>query len=140
MNKWETTPFKTLEDARNAYLEMSRDPSPIDTGGKYRSFEVKEGPHVYLVAQKIEGGPVLEKVIDIIFGEPVTDTSPTQNKTAGPWERSKFSSLADVEEFYREQFVNFDNVEVLTIQLYRIGNEEHEYALDDTGVWARVIS
>jgi hypothetical protein len=62
---------------------------------------------------------------------------------AGSWSPCGYasSSLEAVEDHWKQQFVNFDNVEVLTIVLYRIGQDEYEYVTDaNTGeVWCRVL-
>lgn len=62
---------------------------------------------------------------------------------AEPWELCEYaaSSLEAVADHWKKQYVNFDNVEVLTVTLYRIGQDEYEYVKDvNTGeVWSRVL-
>jgi len=235
MSKWKPTPFETLEAAHAAAVKFSLNPSSIiDTGRGLRSFETKVGRQRSILAQKISGGPVLEKRLPKgkKSGLPLQDPSVPKfgeedRLLAGPWTRSDHSSLdavrahysalgpgskhkiayvgecltitypdgdvveyrgtyddvqsralssaqgryleaykrpkptdlkaefragawepgyqetlEEVEAYWREQYVNFDNVEVLTVTLYRIGKDEYEYVEDaNTGeVWARVLS
>jgi hypothetical protein len=60
---------------------------------------------------------------------------------AGAWEVSHQQTLKEVEAYWRRMYVNFDNVEVLQVILYRLGQDEYEYVKDaNTGeVWARVL-
>ena len=231
MSKWKETPFETLEGAHRAAVKFGLNPSAIiDTGGGLRSFETKAGRQGSIIAQKIEGGPVLEKRLpkgkksklplqdpnapsfgdeDRLLTGPWTDSRwstlaaarahyqqlgpstkhkftfegsvlvakypngdvyeyrqaqdggrvqqralqsakgrdlkpyerPEAKFKVGPWELSAQASLEEVEEHWKVQYVNFDNVEVLQVTLYRIGRDEYEYVVDvnTDEVWCRVL-
>lgn len=78
----------------------------------------------------------------------------TKGRNLKPYEKVEFkvgawaavgpegATLETVEAYWRKQFVNFDNVEVLAVTLYRIGRDEYEYVVDrNTGeAWCRVLS
>lgn len=227
MSQWKKTPFETLEGAHQVAARMRLNPSSIiDTGMGMRSFETKEGRQRSIIAQKIEGGPVLEKrlprgeksglplqdpnapkfgeedrlltgpwtdsdhatlmdvrahyqqlgpsskhriafvgelmVVEYPDGDVVeyrrTDTGVQQrslfsakgrylkpyNKAeflVGSWSPCDYASLEAVADHWKKEFVNFDNVEILEITLYRIGQDEYEYVVDkNTGeVWSRKL-
>jgi hypothetical protein len=232
MPKWKETPFETLEDAHRVATRLELNPSSIiDTGKGFRSFETKVGRQRSIIAQKVEGGPVLEKRLpkgkksglplqdpsapkfgeeDRLLTGPWTDSDhatldavrahyqqlgpSTKHSIAfvgelmvveypnkdvveyrktdlglagvqrrslfsakgrylkpynkaeflvGPWSPCDYaSSLEVVKDHWKEQYVNFDNVEILKVTLYRIGQDEYEYTEDvNTGeVWTRVLS
>lgn len=234
MSKWTKTPFETLEAAHQIALKLELNPSSIiDTGRGFRSFQTKEGRQRTIIAQKIEGGPVLEKRLPKGKKSPIPLQDPnaptfgegdrkltgagwgasdhetldavrahyqqlgpsTKHRIAfegealmieepdgdeveyrqsskgvqsrslmragnrtwryeepvalgaevkfnvGPWQRSIHETLEVVEIHWRSKIVNFDNVEVLTVTLYRIGQDEYEYVEDrNTGeVWTRLL-
>jgi len=60
----------------------------------------------------------------------------------GPWELCDQQSPEEVEAFWRERYVNFDNVEVIDVRLYRIDEDEYEYATDNPSgeLWYRKLS
>jgi len=232
MTKWIPTPFETLEGAHQVATRLELNPSSIiDTGQGLRSFQTKVGRQRSIIAQKIGGGPVLEKRLPkgkkssvplqdpnaSMFGEedrlltgPWGDSDhatlmdvrahysalgpsskhkftfegellevsyPNRdvveyrrtdiglagvqqrslfsakgrylkpyNKAeflAGPWSPCEYasSSLEAVREHWKKEFVNFDNVEVLEVTLYRIGKDEYEYLVDKNTdeVWTRKL-
>ena len=230
MSKWRSTPFETLEGAHQVAVRLGLNPSSIiDTGQGIRSFQTKEGRQRSIIAQKVEGGPVLEKRLpkgkksnvplqdpnapsfgeeDRLLTGPWADSDhvtlsevraqyqqlgpSSKHKIAfvgdvlvieypdgdvaeyrrahaggrvrqralhsakgrylkpynqaeflvGPWELSEHGTLDTVGSHWREQYVNFDNVEILQVTLYRIGQDEYEYSVDkNTGeVWCRVLT
>lgn len=231
MSKWKPTPFETLEGAHRTAVKFGLNPSSIiDTGRGLRSFETKVGRQRSIIAQKVEGGPVLEKRLPKgkRSGLPLQDPNAPKfgeedRLLTGPWTTSAYktldavrahysalgpstkhhiafvgelqvveypggdvvecrqqaghmveqralhsakgrylkpyndaeflaapwspcdyasSSLDEVEAHWKEKFVNFDNVEVLQVTLYRIGKDEYEYVKDaNTGeIWSRKLS
>lgn len=163
-SKWVKTPFKNLEQARTVAERFGLYPSAIITAAKarasdatLRSFTTSEGRKVMLIAQQINSdgvpvGPVLEKVLKrgsltSTRGSAVSVQDPNAPRFSeddrlqvGPWCRSDHKNFEEVEAYHRAQCVNFDNVEVLKLVLYRIGGDEYEYGLDRSGVvWVRVL-
>lgn len=147
---WEKTPFQTLEGAHRTAVKFELNPSSIiDTGQGYRSFQTKTGRSVSIIAQKMGGGPVREKRLpkgkksDLPLQDPNAPQFGEKDRLlAGPWTDSDHVTLDAVEAYWRKQFVNFDNLEVLDVKLYRVGRDEYEYALDvnTNKLWCRVLS
>lgn len=146
-SKWSRTPFTSLEAAHRVAEALDLHPSLIKEASDFRSFTTREGRKLLLIAQRVDGtGPVLEKELP-------KGTPPSQDPDAprfdeesrlkvGPWIlREEFEDLQHVRRYYCQQFINPDNLEILKLHLYRIGDDEYEYGLDSAGrVWSRVIS
>lgn len=139
MSKWQKTPFDSLEAAYAMADKMKLRPSAIAVKDNFRSFTIKEGRKIMLLAQKGGEGPVMEKVIKELPPQEGPFFSDADRLQVGPWILSDHETLADVGAHWREQFANFDNVEILDVVMYRIGDDEYEYAADDQGIWQRVL-
>ncbi len=148
MAGWQDTPFKSIEQAHGMATKMGLSPSAIvEQEGGMRSFQIKEGRRVSVVAQRMAGGPVKEK--QLARGAPAP---PLQDPNAprfsdadryqvGPWVRLDFSDLEVALEHLLSQFVNPDNVEQLEMVLVRIDDDEYEFYESSSGqVWERVLS
>jgi hypothetical protein len=93
MSKWIPTPFETIKAAHAVAVKFQLSPSSIiDTGGGLRSFETKEGRQRSIIAQKIAGGPVLEKRLpkgkgsSIPLQDPNAPTFGEEDRLlTGPW-------------------------------------------------------
>lgn len=142
---WTDAPFKSILDAHKAALKFELNPSSIVTKGDYDTFTVTEGRSVFIMAQHTSGGVVREREFPKrgkgrykpkqegpYFGD-------ENRMQVGPWVRSDHATLKDVEAYYRRTFVNFDNVEVISVVLYRIDTDEYEYCKDSQGIWCRVL-
>lgn len=154
MSKWEKTPFDTIEQAHALAEKMGLNPGAITDGIEIRSFQIWEGRTLTLVAQRVSFsgelvGPVLEKVTPKAKAPPQDPSAPRFSEKdrlhSGPWvlltdDDHGQGTLEGVEEHWRRVYVNFDNVEVLHIVLYRIKDDEYEYCEDSQGrVWVRVL-
>lgn len=150
--KWEKTPFDTVEQAHALAEKMGLHPGALltaDLGRKgYQYFLIWEGRTLTRVAQSLEGGPVLEKVTREAKVPPQDPDAPQFSEKdrlhTGPWvlltnEDQGQGTLEGVEAKWRRLHVNFDNVEVLHIVLYRIQQDEYEYCEGSGGVWVRVL-
>ena len=151
-SKWKKTPFETIEQAHAFAEKLGLNPGQILVGQNesYKYFHIWEGRTLTRVAQRIEGGPVLERVTKKAKAPPQDPSAPRFGEKdrlhAGPWvlltdEDHGQGSLEGVEAKWRRTYVNFDNVEIIHITLYRIGEDEYEYTLDHRGrgVWVRVL-
>jgi len=225
MPKWDKTPFKTIKSAHRVAVRLEMQPSTVITDKGFRTFQMKEGRTITVIAQRVEGGPVLEK--RLLKGKkskiPLQDPnapkfSEEDRLLTGPWTTSAYKTFEAVREHYsalgpstkhreafsgellvvdypdgdvieyrqqaghmveqrmlfsaqgrylapyskaeflaacwklseyedfdavtaywKAQFVNFDNVEVLEIVMYRIGRDEYEYFKNQEGIWSRVL-
>ena len=153
-SKWTETPFETIEQAHALAEKMDLNPGQILVGqnllgGSYKYFHIWEGRTLTRVAQRLEGGPVLEKITPNAKVPPQDPSAPRFSEKdrlhAGPWvlltdDDQGQGTLEGVEAKWRRLHVNFDNVEVLHIVLYRIKDAEYEYCEDSQGVvWVRVL-
>jgi len=144
---WNTTPFKSIEQAHQMATRLNLAPSAIVTlEGGMRTFQIKEGRATTVVAQRMAGGPVKEKKVK--RGEP---KPPLQDPDAptfsdedrfqvGPWVRIDFDCVEAALEHLLSQFVNPDNVEQLEMTLVRLDDDEYEFFESTSGkVWERVL-
>lgn len=142
---WNETPFKSIGEAHKTATKYELNPSPIAEKDGFHSFTTTEGNQVFLIAQAVAGGPVREKEFKKRGKDryrPPKQEGPyyieQDRMLVGPWMRSKdHQTLEDVEAHYRSVFVNFDNVEVLQVTMYRIDDCEYEYYDDGKDVWVR---
>jgi len=161
-SEWRKTPFSDLEEAHKAAELMKLCPSAIMTTGAssapstpsssdtIRYFQVVEGRAVTMIAQRLDGGPVLEKTIKSARGtkNAIPEQDPSAPRfsdrdrlKAGPWILSDdCETLEDVWARWQREFVNPENIEILQVTLYRVGAEEYEYAQDEKGIWVRVLT
>lgn len=141
--KWEKTPFDTIEQARELAEKMGLHPGVLVEQGDYCYFLMWEGRTLTTIAQSLEGGPVREKVTRKAEVPPQDPDAPRFSEKdrlhTGPWTLSDHETLEAVEAKWRKLYVNFDNIEVLHIVLYRIKQDEYEYCEDSAGVWTRVL-
>jgi len=146
---WTQTPFGTIEEAHATAKKFQLKPSTITVrAGRFRSFTFGEGQTIRLMAQREEGGPVLERELSRKQGLAQHYNAPgvpswkaEDRLRAGPWNQSSYTSLEEAADHYRSQFANPDNVVMLEVVLFRLNRDEYEYALDSKGVvWSRVIS
>ena len=144
---WNATPFETMEQAHETALKYELNPSPVVVKDGFRSFTTTEGGKVFLIAQAVTGGPVREQEFKKRGKDryrPPKQEGPSfsdaDRLVVGPWlQVGEYQTLQDVEDHWRRQFVNFDNVEVFTMKLYRIDKDEYEYYFDGEDVWCRVL-
>ena len=145
---WTDTPFKTIEEARKLAAQMGSKPTAIITNRTkgYRYFQISEGRKQIVIAQAVMGGPVKErckrsKKAPLPLQDPNVPTFGDNDRLlVGPWVPSRHASLGEAETHWKDTYVNFDNVEVLEIVLYRVGGDEYEYVAAPSGVWQRVLS
>lgn len=146
MNKWQETPFETLEDAHATAEKMGLQPAAITQWkeGDHKYFQIKEGRDTVIVAQKADGsGPVRERKQR--KPAPIDPSVPKRTFeeewiTRGPWTRSSHATFEEVQKHYKATFVNPENIEVFEVMMYRVDEDEYEYALDVHGVmWSRVL-
>ena len=147
-SKWEKTPFDSIEQAHALAEKMSLHPGVLVEKGDYCYFEMWEGRTLTRIAQSIEGGPVREKVTPKAKVPPQDPSAPQWSEKdrlhTGPWvlltdKDDGQGTLEGVEASWRKAYINFDNIEVLHIVLYRIQQDEYEYCEDSEGVWTRVL-
>lgn len=144
MSKWENTPFKTIREAHDTATALGLNPTVVTRSEdeRFDSFIIYEKHTVVYVAQAVAGGPVREKITKSKrrVRDPRIPTFKEKDRLlAGPWILSDHTTLEEVEASWRELYLNFDNVEVLQVVLYRIGADEYEYVQDASGVHQRVL-
>ena len=151
MTKWAKTPFTNLDAAHRHSQGMGLEPGPLKTKGEYRFFRLVAGSVMTVLAQKLVGGPVLETVGIkepeggvIITGAiaSANQEAPASQWTVSPWKKSdEIATFEQAGEYWQQLIANPDNLEVLEIQLYRVGKTEYEYGLDNRGqMWVREIT
>lgn len=146
MSSWTDTPFKSIEEAHKTATEFELNPSPIQEKGDYRVFTAVEGNKTYMMAQHNDGGPVRERSFPKRGKDRYKPSqegpywSDADSLHSGPWcLETKHKTLSDVEAHWRSVYLNFENVEVISIVLYRIDEDEYEYCKDSQGIWCRVL-
>ena len=145
MSNWQETPFKALEEAHWMAEKMDLKPTAITSheGSDYQYFQVKEGRETIVVAQRKDGsGPVRERrqAKPVPRDPTVPRWSDADSLHSGPWHRDEKKTFEEVRQYYIDQFVNPENIEVFDVMLFRVDEDEYEYALDVYGVlWSRVL-
>jgi len=146
-NRWESTPFKTIEGAYEFAEAIGLSPtvpSPaLVEEGQFRSFTTSSG---LLVAQRMPGGPVRQIKVKPEY-KPRDPTIPSyeENKMlTGPWAESDYQRLEEVLEHYRKCYLNDTGYKVVAlgrILVIRMAKTWYEYLEKKPGdVRVRVLT
>jgi len=140
---WMNSDYATFEDVRAHYSALG--PSTrhrIEFEGELLTISYPCGDEIeYRLSSDRVQQRALQAAKDRSWRYPPAEPAAPVFKV-GPWEESIHETLEDVEAFWRKQFVNFDNVEVLDVQVYRIGKDEYAYVADkNTGkIWNLLLT
>lgn len=140
---WTDSDYVTLSEVEAHYHQLG--PSTkhhIAFVGELRVVEYPDGD-VVEYRRAFAGGRVKQRSLFSAKGRNLKPYEKDESEfSVGPWAPSDHQRLGGVEEHWKKQFVNFDNVEVLTVILYRIGQDEFEYVVDKNTdeVWKRKLS
>lgn len=114
-------------------------------------FRILSGTVLTIVAQQEGNERVLETVgtVEGLASKGFSDESESSKDSQASgwkvtlWKRTEDSALdtfEQVKEYWEAQIANPENLEMIEIQMYRVGGKEYEYGLDREGnMWERIL-